>query len=123
MGEAAGMLGVRVETIRRWERDGKLKTKRSSGGQRLVPAGEVARILNERRGKPQPTTMSARNHFAGVVTAVKKGTVAASVEILSGPHRIVAMITREAVDELGLKPGMQATAAVKATSVMIELTE
>ena len=123
MGEAASALGVRVETLRRWERDGKLKTKRSSGGQRLVPAAEVARILNERRGKPQPTTMSARNHFPGVVTAVKKGAVAASVEILSGPHRIVAMITREAVDELGLKPGMHAIAAVKATSVMVEVTE
>jgi molybdopterin-binding protein len=123
MGEAASALGVRVETLRRWERDGKLKTKRSSGGQRLVAASEVARLLNERREKPQPTTMSARNHFPGVITAVKKGTVAASVEILSGPHRIVAMITREAVDELGLEPGMHATAAVKATSVMVELTE
>jgi molybdopterin-binding protein len=123
VGEAASALGVRVETLRRWERDGKLKTKRSSGGQRLVAASEVARLLNERREKPQPTTMSARNHFPGVITAVKKGTVAASVEILSGPHRIVAMITREAVDELGLKPGMHATAAVKATSVMVELTE
>jgi excisionase family DNA binding protein len=91
MGEAASALGVRVETLRRWERDKKLKTKRSSGGQRLVPAAEVARILNERRGKPQPTTMSARNHFPGVVTAVKKGAVAASVEILSGPHRIVGI--------------------------------
>jgi molybdopterin-binding protein len=123
MGEAASALGVRVETLRRWERDGKLKTKRSSGGQRLVAVSEVARLLNERREKPQPTTMSARNHFPGVITAVKKGAVAASVEILSGPHRIVAMITREAVDELGLEPGMHATAAVKATSVMVELTE
>ena len=60
VGEAASTLGVRVETLRRWERDGKLKTKRSSGGQRLVPAKEVARLLNERRDKPQPTTMSAR---------------------------------------------------------------
>jgi len=123
MGEAAAALGVRVETLRRWERDRKLKTKRSSGGQRLVPASEVARLLNERHGKPAPTTGSARNHFPGVITAVKKGTVAASVEILAGPHRIVAMITREAADELGLKPGMQATAAVKATSVMVELTD
>jgi molybdopterin-binding protein len=123
MGEAANALGVRVETLRRWEREKKLRTKRSSGGQRLVPKAEVARLLADKRGKPQPTSMSARNHFPGVITDVKKGAVAATVEILSGPNRIVAMITREAVEELGLKPGMKATAAVKATSVMVEVAE
>lgn len=122
MGEAAGILGVRVETLRRWDRERKIKTTRTKGGQRLVPAAEVARILAERRERPQPTgAASARNHFPGVITAVKKDKVAATVEILAGPHRIVALITREAVDDLGLKPGMTAAAAVKATSVMIEL--
>ena len=122
MGEAASMLGVRVETLRRWDREGKLKTTRTRGGQRLVPAGEVARVLARQRDRPQPTSAaSARNHFPGVVTAVKKDQVAATVEILAGPHRIVSLITREAVDELGLKPGMQVVAAVKATSVMVEV--
>ena len=123
MGEAAAALGVRVETLRRWERGKKLKTKRTPGGQRMVPASEVARVLSERRGERVPTTASARNHFPGIITSVKKDGVAATVEILAGPHRIVSLITREAADELGLKPGMPATAAVKATSVMVELTE
>ncbi len=123
MGEAAAALGVRVETLRRWEQEKKLKTTRTGGGQRLVPASEVARILSERRERRVPTSASARNHFPGVITAVKKDGVAATVEILAGPHRIVSLITREAADELKLKPGMHATAAVKATSVMVELTE
>jgi molybdopterin-binding protein len=123
MGEAASALSVRVETLRRWEREKKLKTKRTAGGQRTVPAAEVARLLNERRGQAVPTSASARNHFPGVITAVKKDGVAATVEILAGPHRIVSLITREAADELKLKPGMHATAAVKATSVMVEVTE
>jgi molybdopterin-binding protein len=123
MGEAAAALGVRVETLRRWEKDKKLKTTRTGGGQRMVPASEVARILSKRREGRVPTSASARNHFPGVITAVKKDGVAATVEILAGPHRIVSLITREAADELKLKPGMHATAAVKATSVMVELTE
>jgi molybdopterin-binding protein len=122
IGEAAAVLGVRVETLRRWERDGKLRTTRTSGGQREVPAAEVARLLSERRDKQGPmAATSARNHFPGVITAIKKDKLVATVEILAGPHRVLALITRESVDELGLRPGMQAVATVKATNVFVEV--
>ena len=118
------MLGVRVETLRRWERDGTLKTTRSDGGQRLVPQAELARLLAERRAKnPVAAHTSRRNAFPGVVTKVTKDKVSALVEIQAGPHRVVSLITREAADELGLQPGMEATATVKATSVMVEVPE
>ncbi len=123
IGEAAGILGVRVETLRRWEREGKVAVARTKGGQRLVPAEEVARLLAERRDRPKVTARSVRNRFPGVVTEVKKDGLAATVEILAGPHRILAFITREAADEMGLAPGMQAVATVKATNVMVETAE
>jgi molybdopterin-binding protein len=123
IGEAARLLGVRVETLRRWERDGKIRTARTSGGQREVPAGEVARLLAERRAtQPAPAHTSRRNAFPGVITKVTKDKVSALIEIQAGPHRIVSLITREAADELGLKPGMEAVATVKATSVMVEVS-
>lgn len=122
IGQAAEILGVRVETIRRWEREGKLKAVRTEGGQRAIPASEVARLLAERRGgQPQIAAQSVRNRFPGVIVAVKKGEVAATVEIMAGPHRIVSLLTREAVEELGLEPGMEAIAAVKSTSVFVEV--
>jgi molybdopterin-binding protein len=121
IGEAAAILGVRVETLRRWEREGKLKTKRTSGGQRLVPAAEVARLLSERHGHQRVSAASVRNRFPGVVIDIKKDKVAATVEILAGPHRILSFITREAVDEMALKPGMLVAATVKATNVMVEV--
>jgi molybdopterin-binding protein len=124
IGEAAEALGVRVETIRRWEREGKLTTTRTSGGQRQVPAAEVARLLAERRAdKPEAVHSSRRNAFPGVVTKVTKDKVSALVEIQAGPHRVVSLITRESADELGLAPGMKATATVKATSVMVEVPD
>ena len=123
IGEAAGILGVRVETLRRWERDGKLATQRTPGGQRLVPAAEVARLLAATRGQGPIAAGSARNRFHGVITEIKRDKLAATVEIQAGPHRILAFITREAVDQLGLKPGMEAVATVKATSVMVNLPE
>lgn len=123
IGEAAGVLGVRVETLRRWERNGTLRTVRTSGGQRLVPASEVARLLAERRGRTRVTSGSVRNRFPGVVTEVKRDKLSATVEVLSGPHRILAFVTREAVDEMGLRPGMHAVATVKSTNVMLELDE
>ncbi|MEX0984852.1 MAG: helix-turn-helix transcriptional regulator [Actinomycetota bacterium] len=124
IGEAAAALGVRVETLRRWDREGTLSTERTSGGQRLVPIAEVARLLAERRANaPAPAHTSRRNAFPGIVTKVTKDTVSALVEIQAGPHRVVSLITREAVDELGLKPGMHATATVKATSVMVEVPQ
>ena len=123
IGEAAAMLSVRVETLRRWEREGKLSTTRTSGGQRLVPASEVARLLSNRRERPRVTSASVRNRFPGVVTEVKRDRLAATVEILAGPHRVLAFVTREAVDEMGLEPGMRAVATVKATNVMVEVDE
>ncbi len=121
IGEAAAILSVRVETLRRWEREGKLKTSRTTGGQRLVPAAEVARMLAERHGHQRVAAGSVRNRFPGVVIDVKKDKVAATVEILAGPHRILSFITREAVDEMELKPGMLVAATVKATNVMVEV--
>jgi molybdopterin-binding protein len=123
IGEAANVLGVRVETLRRWEREGRLVSSRTAGGQRRVPASEVARLLAERRRRdPQEIGgQSVRNHFPGVIVAVRKDEVAATVEIMAGPHRILSLLTREAVDELRLEPGMPAIAAVKATNVSVEL--
>ena len=121
IGQAAEAIGVRVETLRRWEQDGKLTTTRTPGGQRRVPATEVARLLAERRAARTEGGVSRRNAFAGVITNVTRDKVSALVEIQAGPHRVVSLITREAADELELKPGMEAVATVKATSVMVEL--
>ena len=121
IGEAAQAIGVRVETLRRWERDGKLTTTRTSGGQRRVPAREVARLIADRRPDRPASAVSRRNAFEGVVTKLTKDSVSAVVEIQAGPHRVVSLITREAADELRLRPGTKAVATVKATSVMIEV--
>jgi molybdopterin-binding protein len=121
IGQAAEAIGVRVETLRRWERDGKLTTVRTQGGQRRIPAAEVARLVAERRADRAPGAVSRRNAFPGVITKVTRDTVSALVEIQAGPHRVVSLITREAADELALEPGMQAIATVKATSVMVEV--
>ncbi len=123
IGEAAAALGVRVETLRRWEREGRLRAIRTPGGQRRIPASEVARLLSERQRQPQPVSLSARNRFPGIITSVRKGRLAATVEILAGPHRVLAFITREAADAMGLAPGMRAVAMVKATNVMVQVPE
>ena len=118
------MLGVTVETLRRWETDGHLKVLRSGGGQRLVPIAEIVRLLDERRrANPDPRTgtQSARNHFAGVVTRIESDRVAAVVEVLAGPHRIVSLMTAEAVAEMGLRVGDPAVCVVKATNVIVEI--
>lgn len=122
IGEAAEILGVRVETLRRWERAGRLRATRTTGGQRLVAASEVARLLAQ-RDRPRVTAGSVRNRFSGVITEIKRDKLAATVELLSGPNRILAFVTREAVDDMGLQPGMRAVATVKATNVMLELDE
>jgi molybdopterin-binding protein len=122
IGEAAEILGVRVETLRRWERAGKLRTSRTAGGQRLVAASEVAKLLAN-RDRPRVTAGSVRNRFPGVVTEIKRDKLAATVELLSGPNRVLAFVTREAVDEMGLEPGMRAVATVKATNVMLEVDD
>lgn len=124
VGQAAEMLGVTVETVRRWEVEGRLRLERSSGGQRLVPIDEVTRLLAERRrtGVERPIVAgSARNRFPGIVTRIQRDTVAAVVEIVAGPHRIVSLMTAEAIDELGLKVGDEAIGVVKATNVIIEV--
>ena len=124
VGQAAEMLGVTVDTIRRWEIDGRLRLERSSGGQRLVPMAEVTRLLAERRRSATERPIvagSARNRFAGVVTRIEKDRVAAVVEIVAGPHRIVSLMTAEAVDELGLVVGDEAIGVVKATNVIVEI--
>jgi molybdopterin-binding protein len=121
---AAEMLGVGVETLRRWEADGRLTVVRSPGGQRLVPLSEITRLLAERRREEvdRPiVAQSARNRFPGVVTRIEKDRVAAVVEILAGPHRIVSLMTAEAVDDMGLRVGDEAVGVVKATTVIVEV--
>jgi molybdopterin-binding protein len=124
IGQAAELLGVTVETLRRWETDGRLKTTRSGGGQRLVSTGEVSRLLAERRKATSDrpiVAQSARNRFAGVVTRIERDRVAAVVEVLAGPHRLVSLMTAEAVDELRLEIGSEAVCVVKATHVIVEV--
>jgi molybdopterin-binding protein len=121
IGDAAKAIGVRVETLRRWERDGRLTSVRTEGGQRRIPVAEVARLVSERRAERVPSVSSRRNAFPGVITKVTRDKVSALVEIQAGPHRVVSLITREAADELDLRPGVEAVATVKATSVMVEV--
>lgn len=124
VGQAAEMLGVTVETMRRWETEGRLQMERSSGGQRLVALTDVTRLLAERRkGGAERSIVggSARNRFPGIVTRIEKDRVAAVVEILAGPHRIVSLMTAEAVDEMGLEVGDEAVGVVKATTVIVEI--
>jgi molybdopterin-binding protein len=123
LGEAAKTLGVSPDTVRRMVDDGRLTAVRSTGGQRLIDGASLARLVKPKRPaetKP-PVAQSARNRFPGIVTRVIKDRVAAQVEIQAGPHRFVSLLTREAVDELDLKPGMPAVAVVKATNVGVEL--
>src|SRR5436305_817099 len=120
MGEAARALGVSVDTLRRWDRAGRLRTTRDERNRRRVAAAEIRRL---RRGHDRHRTgnaLSARNRFSGVVRSVEIDGVMALVEIEAGPHLITAAITRDSVEELGLAPGVTAVAAVKATSVMVQ---
>src|SRR4051794_29761563 len=120
LGEAARALGVSEDTLRRWDRAGKLKTTRDSNNRRRVPESEITRLSNSPRRHTTAHTLSARNRFPGVITSVEVDGVMALVEIEAGPHRITAAVTRDSVEELGLAPGVHATAAVKATSVMVD---
>ena len=124
VGLAAEMLQVSVETLRRWETEGRLKVERSGGGQRLVPIAEVTRLLAEKRSQALDRPIvagSARNRLPGIVTRIEKDRVAAVVEVIAGPHRMVSLMTAEAVDELGLKVGDEAVCVVKATNVIVEV--
>jgi molybdopterin-binding protein len=124
VGQAAEMLGVTVETMRRWETEGRLPMERSSGGQRLVALADITRLLAERRKTGAERAIvggSARNRFPGIVTRIEKDKIAAVVEILAGPHRIISLMTAEAVEEMGLKVGDEAVGVVKATTVIVEI--
>jgi molybdopterin-binding protein len=124
VGQAAEMLQVSVETLRRWESEGRLRMERSEGGQRLVDIGEISRLIDERRKgvTDRPiVAQSARNRFPGIVTRIEADKVAAVVEVIAGPHRLVSLMTAEAVRELGLKVGDEAVCVVKATNVIVEI--
>lgn len=124
VGQAAEMLGVSVETLRRWETEGRLRMDRTRGGQRMVDVADVTRLLRERRqvaGERPIVAQSARNRFAGIVTRIEKDRVAAVVEVQAGPHRLVSLMTAEAVDDLGLEIGQEAVCVVKATNVIVEI--
>ena len=122
MGEAAQLLGVSPDTVRRWADAGRLSTKRTDGGHRLVDGVELARLAQElaETTDADGAALSARNRFIGLVTRVIRDGVMAQVELQAGPHRVVSLISAEAVDDLGLEPGVLAVAAVKATNVVIE---
>jgi molybdopterin-binding protein len=117
IGEAAKMLGISVDTLRRWDRSGRINTERDSSNRRIVPAQEIDRL----RGDQGSVHLTARNRFNGIVTDVKVDGLIAQVEmVVSDPVRLTALVTRDAVDELQLRPGMAATAIVKSTSVMVQ---
>lgn len=115
--EAARALGISMDTLRRWDRAGKLRVERDSANRRVVAATEVERL----RGGSGSEQLSARNHFRGVIRSVEVDGLLARVEIdVTEPARVVAIVTRESVEELGLKAGLSAAGVVKATSVMVE---
>ncbi len=124
MGQAAELLGVSVDTVRRWADAGRVETLRTEGGHRLVDGVALARFAVELASSqpPLPVTELARNHFRGLVTDVTTDGVMAHVKLQAGPFRISSLISSEAVTELGLEPGMLAVASVKATNVVIEVT-
>ena len=114
--EAADALGISLDTLRRWDRDGRIRTRRDTANRRVVPAREIARLRGD-----ETSHMSARNRLRGTVRSVEVEGLLAQVEILvTEPTRVVAIVTRDAVRELGLEPGAPATAIVKSTSVMVE---
>jgi molybdopterin-binding protein len=126
VGQAAEMLGVSVETLRRWEAEGRVRMGRSDGNQRVIEVGEVTRLLAEKRrsaGTRPIVAQSARNRFLGIVTRIEKDRVAAVVEVMAGPHRLVSLMTAEAVDDLGLEVGQEAVCVVKATNVIVEIPQ
>ncbi|MFI9122983.1 molybdopterin-binding protein [Streptomyces bikiniensis] len=123
IGQAARLLGVSPDTTRRWADAGRVTTHRDENGRRLIDGRDLAAFSVEvgRGDGDDASYTSARNAFPGIVTAVKLGDVAAQVEIQAGPHRLVSLLTREAVEELGLEVGMRATARVKSTSVHVDV--
>ncbi|MET7703883.1 helix-turn-helix transcriptional regulator [Streptomyces sp. NPDC005485] len=126
IGQAARLLGVSPDTARRWADAGRVATHRDESGRRLIDGRDLAAFSvelarsGEEEGASYTASTSVRNAFPGIVTAVKLGDVAAQVEIQAGPHRLVSLLTREAVEELGLEVGVEATARVKSTNVHID---
>jgi molybdopterin-binding protein len=128
LSEAADLLGVSYDTVRRWADGGRLATSADQAGRRVIEGAELARFCTAaagpERAEDRPVVgQSARNRFPGIVTKVTRDTVMAQVEIQAGPHRVVSLMSREACDELGLEPGARAVAAVKATTVIVEIPE
>ena len=124
MGEAAALLGVSDDTLRRWADQGRLPTGQDGAGRRTVEGAALAALAVELAAEPPvaPAVVgSARNRFAGIVTRVTVDGVMAQVELQAGPHRVVSLMSREAAEELALEPGVRATASVKATNVTVEL--
>jgi molybdopterin-binding protein len=124
IGQVADLLGVSVDTARRWADAGRLGARRTEGGQRVVDGAALAEFLTAKRQVPERDEViaqSARNRFQGIVTRVVKDEIVAKVELQAGPYRMVSLMTAEAADELGLAPGMLAVAVVKATNVVVEL--
>ena len=115
-GDAARLLGISLDTLRRWDRQGRIRTRRDAANRRVVPASEIDRL----RGRSESHELSARNRLRGIVREIRREGLLAQVEIEAGPFRVVAVITREAADDLGLRPGSPATAVIKATSIMVE---
>lgn len=120
IGEAAKMLGVSTDTLRRWDRSGRIATTRDPRNRRRVPVAEVERLRNGPSRHATGDGFSARNRLPGTIRSVEVDGVMALVEIEAGPHLVTAAITRDSVEELGLVPGMKATATVKASSVMVQ---
>jgi molybdopterin-binding protein len=118
IGEVAQRVGVSVDTLRRWETEGRITFERR-GNQRVLPASELAGFLTSLAGSDK--TSSARNRLTGVVVSVEKDRVMAKVELACGDYRVVSLMSREAADDMQLAPGVSATAVVKSTSVMVEV--
>jgi molybdopterin-binding protein len=122
-GEAARALGISVDTLRRWDKGGQIRTTRDSANRRRVPVREVERLSGRAPKLRTGTRLSARNRLAGVVKSVESDVVMALVEIEAGPYLLAAAITRDAVEELALAPGIRVVATIKATSVMVSRDE
>jgi molybdopterin-binding protein len=120
LGDAAKAIGVSIDTLRRWDRGGKLHTHRDSRNRRMVPVAEVKRLTSHPQRHKTGAQWSPRNRFAGTVRSVEVDGVMALVEIEAGPFLVTAAVTRDSVEELRLTPGVEAVATVKATSVMVE---